>query len=622
MSFATGLLLATVIGCGGLLMWHKWPKYSFVTKRLDKTYDYVIVGGGTAGSVLAARLSADSSIKVALIEAGGEESQYSMAEIPHESLNLQRTSADWAFQTVPQNNSCYGLKDKRSNWPRGKVLGGSSVLSMMSYVRGNRHDFDEWAHAGAVNWSYEDVLPYFKKSENNKNIKFAKCDFHGTKGPLSVQDSRGTPRITTAFQFAGRELGYRIRDINGESQMGVSVNQMTAYWGRRVSAATAYLEPVMRRRNLHVATHTLVTKVLFQGHRAVGVQYEREGVTYEVRVKKEVILAAGTIGTAQLLLLSGVGPTDHLNEMGIKIQHSLPVGEGLVDPIMTDGMIYTIDDAVSSINNYKARGLLTLTDFLVFGAGQLSSTGVEGVGFFNSRKQPESDKRPHLQIMLWPMPLASDDAQQQTSINTFNYVKKYFTSVHGGMSDKQGLLLMPVLLHPRSTGSVRLESTDPHAKPLIHPNYLEHIQDLDILVDGIRLSQAIMETKAFKAIGPKYHRRFHPGCDKHKLDSDEYWQCYIRHNTLTAYNPTGTCRMGAAEHNNTVVTPDLRVKGISHLRVIDASILPSSMSGGTAAAAIMIAEKGADIILNIDSTKPSAAEEARKKHLHEHHSEL
>lgn len=523
--------------------------------------DYLIVGGGSAGCALAARLSEDPEVQVTLLEAGPPDRSV-LVHCPAGIALMARTgTANWAFETVPQA----GLNGRRGYQPRGKVLGGSSSINAMIYARGQHADYDHWAEEGNPGWSWREVLPYFKRAEHNER---GPDDFHGSGGPLNVMDLRHPNVHTADFIEAARQAGFAFNpDFNGADQEGVGPFQVTHRAGERFSAAKAYLTPNLHRPNLTVITGAQATRVLLEGRRAVGMAFLQDGVPRELRARREVVLSAGALQTPQLLMLSGIGPGAHLQDMGIASTLDLPgVGSGLHDHL----------DAVQVVDAPAMRALFGLSlpgtwallrgmgDWSRRRSGLLTTNFAEAGGFVKSR--PE-EATPDLQLHFVVGKLVDHGRK----------------TVFG-----HGYSCHVCLLRPQSRGSVRLASPDPLAPPRIDPNFLGHPDDLDGMVRGFKLMRNILSQPALARHGG----RELPASASAR--SDEDIARFIRERADTIYHPVGSCRMGPGEHD--VVDARLRVKGMSGLRIVDASVMPRIVSGNTNAPTIMIAEKAADLI--------------------------
>jgi choline dehydrogenase len=517
-------------------------------------YDYIIVGAGSAGCVLAARLTEDPNTTVLLLEAGGADDKREI-HIPAAFSKLFKTSYDWAYYTEEQPR----LNNRKLYWPRGKVIGGSSSINAMIYIRGHRQDYDTWHDLGNKGWNFSGVLPYFKKGEDQER---GASEFHGQGGPLSVADLRSVNPLSRAFVEAGVEIGMcRNEDFNSAEQDGVGFYQVTQKHGKRNSAAVAYLKPSLARPNLTVGTQSHTTRLLFEKTRAVGVEYVKDGQTEQVRAGKEVLLSGGAINSPQLLLLSGIGPARHLEAMGISVIANLPgIGQNLQDHLAVP-VAYACTRPISLLN---AETLGSLFKYLLFKRGCLTSNIAEAGGFL--RTNPDLLK-PDLQLHFGP---------------TY-YLDHGFTRPEG-----HGFTLGPTLLCPRSRGFIALRSRAPFEPPIIQPNYLAEEADLRTLIAGVRFCRRLAQGKAFD---PFRGIEMHPGP---QVQSDDAIADSVRNRVETLYHPVGTCKMGS--DSMAVVDARLRVHGIDRLRVVDASVMPTIVGGNTNAPTIMIAEKAADMI--------------------------
>ncbi|XP_071448474.1 glucose dehydrogenase [FAD, quinone]-like [Hetaerina americana] len=563
-------------------------------RSLLQEYDFVVVGGGSAGAVVAARLSEVPGWNVLLLEAGGDENE--VTDVPSLAGYLQLTAIDWQYQTSPAETYCLAMHGARCNWPRGKVLGGSSVLNAMIYVRGNARDFDEWEAAGNEGWSYRDILPYFLKSEDNRNPYLVNTPYHAKGGYLTVQESPWRTPLSIAFVRAGEELGYENRDINGAKQTGFMLAQGTIRRGTRCSTAKAFLRPARLRRNLHVAMKSHVTKLLIDpvDKRVTGVQFFRGSRRKIVRVKREVILSAGAVGSPQLLMLSGIGPREHLREVGIPLITDLKVGQNLQDHIGLGGLTFIVDEPVT-FTKARFQTAPVALEYAINGRGPMTSLGgVEGLAFVNTKFANHSEDWPDVQFHFAPSSVNSDGGEQIRRV--LGLRDKVWESVYRPLVGSETWTILPLLLRPQSRGSIELRSRNPSHHPRIAPNYLSEPKDVATLIEGIKIAVSISNTTAFRKYGSRVHRTPLPGCTQHSFGTDEYWECALRQFTFTIYHPAGTCKMGPATDPSAVVDPRLRVYDVKGLRVIDASIMPTIVSGNPNAAIIMIAEKGADMI--------------------------
>ena len=590
MGFFTKALFCGIIAI--IVYYMATSRDSLVTVNINLSYDYIIVGTGSAGAVLAARLSEDKDTTVLVIEAGGEDTNMLLG-IPFPHPFLQNTSVDWTYYTEPQTHSSFSsiVGNNRHFWPRGKVLGGTSMLNSMAYVRGNKADYDEWEEIGCDGWSYEDVLPYFLKSEDILIGNLSDSKYHHKGGPLAVSYSHAS-KIPDIFVKAGKELGYEEVDYNGEKQEGFSKQQSTVRNGVRSSTIKEFLRPAMKRENIHVVVNTMATKVVFDDNkRATGIEFIRDGVKGSVKAKKEVIISGGAVNSPQLLMLSGIGPKDHLESMQIPVINDLPVGKNLQDHLYL--LIGSEINTTDSINTHPIIMLAEFLKYAVTGKGSFASSGLEGTAFINTDKTETRNRYPDIQIHGY------------SALSERKYLLLNQDLIKGLFPDeiKNGFALVPIILHPKSRGSIKLKSPDPKEYPSIDPRYLTAREDVDTFIRGIRLVERLIETSAFSSIGSDFKYTKMAACSEHEFRSDAYWECYIRYNALTTYHPTSTCKMGSIDDPSTVVDSELRVKGVKGLRVVDASVMPNIISGNTNAPTIMIAEKAADMIRNKDTVE-------------------
>jgi len=520
----------------------------------SKTYDFIIVGAGSAGCILAARLTEDLRTRVLLLEAGGAGGAKEI-RIPAAFSKLFKTGVDWNYATEPESY----LHERRLYWPRGKVVGGSSAINAMIYIRGNRADYDSWRELGNVGWGFAEVLPYFKKSENQER---GASEFHGVGGPVNVADPRYVNPLTRAFLAAAEEIGIaRNSDFNGAEQDGAALYQVTQKNGARWSAADGYLQPARERSNLTVLTGAHATRVLMEGKRAVGVAFLRGGVAEEARADREVILAGGTVNSPQLLMLSGIGPASELKAAGISPMHDLPgVGKNLQDhPMVSVGYLCT-----QKISLDGAETLGNFLRWLVWKNGPLASNVAEAGLFLRTRVGLAV---PDLQLLFGPA---------------------YYRG-HGLVRRKEHCFgFGPTLITPESRGEISLRSTNPLDAPAIRANYLSTDADLRTMIAGVRLARRLAHAKSFDQFRGE---ELHPGA---AMTSDAEIAEFLRNELETLYHPVGTCKMGV--DGLAVVDAQLRVRGIEGLRVVDASIMPRVPAGNTNAPVIMIAEKASEMI--------------------------
>ena len=523
-------------------------------------YDYVIVGAGSAGCVLANRLSEDPGTRVCLLEAGKPDDSF-MVRIPAAvPLMVAFKSRNWAFETLPQA----GLGGRRGYQPRGKTLGGSSSTNAMIYIRGHASDYDGWAAEGNAGWAFEEVLPYFKRSENNERLG---GKYHGQAGPLNVADGRSLNPLAGRFLQACSQLQLPAsKDFNGARQEGFGLYQLTQKGGERMSAARAYLRPAEGRANLDIVTGAHATAIVFEGKRAAGVAYRKSGADLEARASGEVILCGGAFASPQLLLLSGVGPADHLKAHGITPVHALPgVGRNLQDHV---DYVHVCKTGWRDAFGISARGTVRMIramgEFRRHRRGMMTSNYAEAGGFWKTDPALEV---PDIQFHF-----------------VVGIVDDHARKIHLG----HGYSCHVCLLRPKSRGTVTLASADPRAAPAIDPNYLDAAEDLEAMLKGYRLQQSILDAPAFDEVRKKQLYPVDAG-------DDEAVRAMIRRRADTVYHPAGTCRMG--NDASAVVDARLKVHGVEGLRVADASIMPNIVGGNLNAPIIMIAEKAADMIL-------------------------
>lgn len=524
----------------------------------ENTFDYIVVGAGAAGCVIANRLSANPDVRVLLLEAGGPD-RSPLIHMPAGFTRLTNPDVNWGFETVPQKD----LDNRRMHYPQGRTLGGSTSINAMIYIRGHRLDYDEWRELGNEGWGYDGVLPYFKKAENNERLV---DDYHGTGGPLNVAEQVQHNPLTKAFVRAAQEVGIAYNpDLNGSRQDGVSFYQVTQRNVRRESAATAYLKPIKRRKNLKIATHALAARVIVKNGRAVGLTYFHQKQEQTAYVTHDIVLSAGAVNSPKLLLLSGIGPADELQALGIDIVHDLPgVGKNFQDHMD----VYIAAECSQPVSyNGEDRWFKAIPhgiQYVLFKTGPVTACVAEAGCFIRGSEDVRS---PDIQIHCLPA----------------------YVVDHGRMRIKgHGVTINTCNLRPRSIGEVKLSSADPLDAPAINPNFVADPYDWKISIEGFKWGRKILSASAFK---PYITREYLPG---DRTRSDDEIRAYIRKWSKTDYHPVGSCKMG--HDDMAVVDTQLRVRGIEGLRVIDASIMPTLISGNTQAPSIMIGEKGAAIM--------------------------
>jgi choline dehydrogenase len=522
--------------------------------------DFVVVGAGSAGCVMAARLSEDPRTKVVLLEAGGADTNMWIHIPLGFGKNFANAAVNWCYETEADA----GIGGRKIFWPRGKVLGGSSSINGMVYIRGQKEDFDHWRQLGNTGWSFDDCLPYFKRAEHQTR---GRDDHHGVEGPLCVSDVEQGNVICEAFINSAVECGVpRNDDFNGAVQEGVGYHQTTTRNGRRCSTAVGYLRPAMKRANLQVVTNALSERILFDGTRATGVEFRRDGVVTTVRAAREVILCGGAINSPQLLMLSGVGPRDHLAELGIPVVHHLAgVGQSLQDhysaPIKLRSRVpVTLNDVVNSNFGKVKAGI----QYALFRTGALTM-GVSPTAAF-IRTRPE---------------LASPDVK--CSLSPFSADRP-----QDGLHKWSGFTMIAYQLRPDSRGEIRLKTAAPGDAPAMIPNYLSTELDRQTIVAGLKWCRQVLAHPAMQRF---IEAEYLPGPE---VQTDDALLEHARRSGGTVFHPTSTCKMGVDAM--AVVDPELRVHGLTGLRVVDASVMPTVASGNTNAPTIMIAEKAADMV--------------------------
>ncbi|XP_014217222.1 glucose dehydrogenase [FAD, quinone]-like [Copidosoma floridanum] len=569
------------------------------TPKNGGEYDFIIVGAGSAGATIASRLSEIPELKVLLIEAGGHEKL--IMDVPLLALYLQLDkNVNWDYKTEPSNDYCLGIKNRQCKVAMGRVLGGTSSINLMLAVRGNKQDYNDWAElTGDNSWSYEGMLPYFKKMENFNNdwIEY-NGTYHGSGGPVHITHPNYRSALAEAFIEAGKEMGFSSGDYNGPTQTGFHFMQTNQINGERMSSNRAYLHPAKNRKNLIVSINSHVNKVLIdpQTKTAYGVEFTKHGRKIKVTAKKEVILSAGAIASPKLLMLSGIGPKEHLEKFGINVLQDLPVGRNLMDHVAYSGLFFTINKTIAIvISDVLKPTNPAIPNYLNKRTGPLASLGTaEGISFFNVDDLKDRSDSPNIEFMFASGTLVSDPFVH----NILGITGKYWTNYFADKLGRHAWLIWPILLKPKSRGKILLRSTNPKDKPRIIPNYFSDPDDVRVLIKGIRATIQLSKTKAMQQYGSQLNDRVVPGCEKYEPDSDAYWECALRTYTFTIWHHSGTCKMGRDDDESSVVNSRLKVKGITNLRVADTSVMPNIVRGHTSIPTIAISEKISDILIS------------------------
>ncbi|XP_043675678.1 glucose dehydrogenase [FAD, quinone]-like [Vespula pensylvanica] len=552
---------------------------SFLCERVkpidppEYTYDFIVVGGGSAGAVVASRLSDIPEWKVLLLEAGPDEPPG--ANVPSMVAMFLGTEIDWKYQTTNERYACLSSGGSCS-WPRGKNLGGNSAHNGMMYIRGHAKDYDNWAAMGNVGWTWQEVLPYFMCSENNTEIDRVGSEYHSADGLWTIERFPWQPEITRDILSAATERGYPItEDNNGAQSTGFTVAQMASKDGVRVSSADAFLRPMRHRRNLHISLNATVTKVIVENLKAVGVQYYQNGKFRVARASREIIISGGAVNSPQLLLLSGIGPKEHLQAVNVSVVKNLPgVGHNLQNHVS-----YTLSWTINQPNLFDLNWA-SLLEYIAFHKGPMSSTGMSQLTGIIPSSYTTPD-HPDIQFYFGGYQAACA-----------------ITGEVGALMDNQGrgISISPTNVQPRSRGILRLASNNPFEKPLIWGNYLSDPIDAAILVEGIQIALSFANTSAMAKYNMSLSNMPLSACSQYTFLSNEYWNCAIHQNTGPENHQAGSCKMGPSSDPMAVVDPQLRIHGIKNLRVADTSIMPQVTSGNTGAPAVMIGERAAAFI--------------------------
>ncbi len=611
-----GLFFVSYINLTWFLQ-HEFARHFSVAPSNETEYEFVVVGSGSSGSVVAARL-AEEGHSVLLVEAGGP--SHWLQGLAAFVMYFMDTPYNWGYSSESQDDALKAMKDGRVKVPRGKMLGGSSMLNWLIYVRGHAGDYDEWEKQGNPGWGYEDVLPYFKKSEKFVGDVGNKEKYHGGDGPLRVQPGSYKYPVDEISLKAWEELGHPTGDANGDLQGGgfFSAVQLTQQDGWRLGTYRSFVEPIVGTTDITVLPFATASRVVVEGNEAKGVRLERFEETLVYYATKEVILSAGAIGSPQILMLSGIGPKDHLASLGIPVKRDLPVGDNLQDHVVTSLGFVTQQPGLTA-SPVAAFNPLNYVQALFSGSGPLVSNGAVVNGFLSTRDKAAKgggDPRPDIQIHGGAFDYNIDyglGVKDVFSLDDVSY-QQYFSQY---ASDYYGTLTCPTLLRPKSRGQLRLRSADVNDPPILDFRYLSHPDDVRTLVEGLKVSRRLEGTAAYKSAGLRFVGPDTHSCGDHAGPStggqltDAYWECHARHWVGTLYHQSGTCKMGPEKDGTAVVDSRLRVKGVKGLRVVDASIMPTLVGGNTHAPCMMIGEKGADMILQ-DHESPSEGHKKKR----------
>lgn len=569
------------------------------TRQILPEYDFIIIGAGSAGSVVANRLTENPEWKVLLLESGEEKTIVS--DIPATAAATLMTNSVYNYLDSPSreinesNGHCLSYKNKRCPLAVGNAIGGSSTINFMIYARGTPDDFNDWAALGNPGWTYDEILPYFKKSENCK-IPDADNRYHGYNGYLDVSYASYESPIKEIFLNASKELGYKLIDYNSKENIGFSKSQSTLHNGHRMDAGRAFLKPIKNRKNLYLYKSSIVTKIIIDESTktAIGVNFDQNGKSYFVKASKEVILSAGALNSPRLLMLSGIGPKDHLNSFNINTIVDLPVGFNLHDHVVTTVFNFILEKPVIDIIQISS-----ILNYIFKGTGPMTVPGLtECLGFIstendNDTKESNIHERRDAELLLALGGFVG--AGSELFRNVISFSDEFYNNVFADYVGSNSFSIFPALMYPKSRGRVTLKSTDPFDDPIIDINYLDHEDDAKTLVKAIKKMIELTSSKSFERFNITMVPLKFPGCNHTEYLTDSFWECLIRHTAGTIWHYVGTCKMSPRDKSG-VVDHRLNVYGIKSLRVVDNSIIPLIVSGHLVASAYMIAEKASDMI--------------------------
>lgn len=568
----------------------------FGNKKILDEYDFIVVGAGAAGATVARRLAEVSGWNILLLEAGGEESL--ITSLPSIAHYLQFTNYNWAYHTEEELHACKGLINKTCPWPAGKGLGGSTIINNNLYTRGNVRDFDRWAEAGNPGWSYNDVLPYFLKNENINVPELKRSPYHGVEGPMPISYPAYKSKLVDAFLESAPEVGMSVGDYNAPgSHVVFSRIQSTTSNGRRVTSARAYLHDNLK--NLHIVEFGYVTKILIDDRTKVayGVEFMKNKRKRKVLATKEVIISAGTFNSAKLLMLSGIGPKEHLDSLGIKTVSDLRVGDNLQEHPAFAGLAFLINETISFVPDRIYRDLINEAFKIYEKRSFMSTLPPEGVGYVKTKYNTDIGDIPDIEYIFISSSLAGE-AGLGGSIGrrSMGVPDNLYYETYKGILARDTWTIWVMLMYPESRGQVRLRSANPFDKPVINANFFTDPMDLKRIVEGIKMTIDLSKTKAFQKYGSTLHKTPMLGCRHLEFGTDPYWECCVQTMTMQMHHQSGTCKMGPEWDRNAVVNYQLKVYGVNRLRVIDCSIMPTITGAHTVAPAYMIGEKGADLV--------------------------
>ncbi|KAJ8664897.1 hypothetical protein QAD02_006559 [Eretmocerus hayati] len=561
----------------------------------EEEFDFIVVGAGSSGAVVASRLSEESSARVLLIEAGGPENL--VMDIPLSSFFLlYDEKIHWDMYNEPSNNSCLGMKNRRCKLPFGKVMGGGSTINVMIATRGSKKNYNDWASmTGDQNWSYDNMLRYFKKIENfdDTSNNYEKM-YHNYDGPVRIANAAYRTKYAENWAKAGAELGLPPVDYNGRKLSGLNYLQTNQVNGERMSSNRAYLHTAKGRKNLVVSMFSHVTKILIdpQTRIAYGLEFIKRGRKITVRARKEMILSARAVGSPKLLMLSGIGPRQHLQDLGIPVLVDAPVGENLMDHLSFINLQFLTNKTGGiQILQFIEPNDTSLSDYFNHQKGSVTvPSGAEGIGYINVDDPSAENQNPNIELTFGSI------LPNRFIYEVLGFNKTYYTKSLQNFDFRKGYFIWPVLIQPKSHGRIFLRDSNPLSKPRIFANYLSHPEDVRIAVEGIKFALKISQTNAMKEIGSKLHHEVVLGCESPEFLSDDYWACALRTFMIGMYHHSGTCKMGQEKDPSTVVDNRLRVKGVKQLRVADTSIMPIIPIAHLMIPAMAIGEKVADMI--------------------------